>query len=140
MGDAHHLTDPVNMLFPVLSLALYALDVIDKIQILIYGHIKIQGRVLRQIADMLLGLQRIFQNVDPRHLGSAGRCRQIAGDYIHRGGLTSAVWPKEADDLALVDGEGDIGDASLVAIGLGQSGYFNHLGFPPKMRAASRPG
>ena len=89
---------------------------------------------------MLLCLQRILQNVDASNLRCASRSRKIAGDHIHRGGLTSAIGPKEANDLTFIDGEGDISNASLVAIGFGQSGYFNHLGFPPKMRAAMRPG
>ena len=136
LGNAHHFADSVDMRLAAFVCFLHALDVVDKVQVLVYSHVEVQGRILGQIADVLLGLQGIFQNVDARYLGSAGGGRQIAGDYIHRSGLTSAVGSKEANDLALVDGKGDVGNASLVAIGLGQSGYFNHLGFPPKMRAA----
>ena len=53
--------------------------------------------------------------------------QQHAAEHAQRRRLAGAVEPEEADDLALLNGEGEIADGCVLAVVLGQTFDLDHL-------------
>src|SRR5690606_24095740 len=81
----------------------------------------------------LLHLERLLEDVEAVDLRAALRRRQEAGEDLHRRRLAGAVGPEEAEDLALLDGEVEVGDGDAVPVPLRQVLDFDHrhLNAPP---------
>ena len=82
-------------------------QVVHEIKVLHDGHVKVQRRKLRQIADVLLCAHWILQDIDAVDERLSARGGEVAGQHIHRGGLSRAVRPQEAEYLAFTGGEAD---------------------------------
>ncbi len=126
-----------------------ALDRGDEGQVVAHRHLRIERRVLRQVADALLHLERLLEDVEAAHFHAAARRRDHAGEDAHGGGLAGAVGSEEAQDLARLHLEGDVLYGLQVAVVLHQMRDFDHgihtlrgprCGHPPRRlrRAASQ--
>ena len=89
-------------------------------------HLGIERDVLRQVPDVAADVHRIFEEVVPGNPHPPGRRRQKAGDHPDRRGLAGAVGTQHADDLTVIDGEGDRVDRREVAVGARQILYLDH--------------
>ena len=106
------------------QLALF--QVIDKVQIPHDGHIHIERRQLRQIADASLRLNGFLQDilaVDERLTGSGA---DIAGQHVHGRGFSGAVRTKQTENLAVLCDKIDVADGNLIPVVFGQMFDFNH--------------
>ena len=84
------------------------------------GHLAVGRRAFGRVAQMLLGLDGLVGDVEARDRRGAFVGAEVAGEHLHRGGLPGAVGPEEGDDLAAVDGEGDVAYGADGAVGLGE--------------------
>ena len=134
--QAHQLADLADM-GGALQLAGGDLQVKNKVQVFRYGHVQVQGRLLRQVADLPLGGDRILQNVDAADAGGAGAGGEVPGDDVHGCGFSRAVRTQETHDLPIPNGERETVDAPLFTIGFCEIGYFDHPIVPPS--ALHRP-
>ena len=91
------------------------------------GHVGIGRRALGQIADVLLGLDRLVDHVEAADLGAAAGRRQVAGDDLHGRRLAGAVGPEEAQDLAALDGKAHAVDGADRSETLGYGGNLDHF-------------
>ena len=123
VADPAEIADVLQMRAPW-QLALF--QVIDKVQIAHDGHIQVQRRQLRQIADLCLCLDRIFQNVDAVNQCLSGCGADIAGEHIHGGGLSGAVRSQKSQDLTVLYGKADVVDRQLIPVLFRQMFDFNH--------------
>ena len=92
----------VDLVFAVSTVD--ALCLRNESQIFAGRHVHVQRRLLRQIADALLGFNRLLENimaVDDDRTG--GRC-ETAGNDVHRRGFTRAVRAEKSVDLSLFNG------------------------------------
>src|ERR1035437_726881 len=90
------------------------------------GQAGIERRLTRRVADQPLdlhGLPPAIQAVDVRRtlVGT-----QQGHQQTDCGGLARAVGAEEAEHLALIHAEGDIGDAAFAAVALGQTLDFDY--------------
>ena len=115
MGQGQHL---LELLLPLLLGDLLQLRA--EAQILRHRHIRIQGRQLRQISDVLPGGLRLLQDVVALHQDLALRGGQIPGHHIHGGGFPGAVGPQEAKDLAVLHREAQVVHRVVVPVSLHQ--------------------
>ena len=112
-----------------LALALLAgntLDGSDETQIGPRGHVGVDGRIFRQVADPLLHLDGILEDVEPAHLRLAARRRQDSGEDAHGRRLAGAVGAEETEDLARLHLEADVVDRLQLPVALHQVLDFNH--------------
>ena len=107
---------PADILDMFLTGKLDLFEFVHKIQILFYGHVHIQRRLLRQITDMGLGCDRILQNLMSINGHSTFRTGEVAGNDVHGGGFPRAVWPQETQDFSPFNGKADVVDGIFVAI------------------------
>ena len=78
----------------------------EKVERLLGGQVFVQIRLLRQIADLPLGLHRAGRATE--HVqNAAGRIEQ-AQQHLDRGRLAGAVRPQKPDHLSGFDGERDV--------------------------------
>src|SRR5208282_3557421 len=61
-------------------------------------HVRIERRILRQVADLAARLERLRKDIEPVDQHGARSRRHISGDYAHRGGLAGAVGAEKAED------------------------------------------
>ena len=96
-----------------------------KAQIVPGGFVHIERRLLRKIANTLLGCLRLLKNIMAVDFDAALRGGQAAGHDIHGGGLSRTIGSKEAVDVAFLDGEGKIVHRQMIPILFGQvfNGY-----------------
>ena len=116
MADADRLRHLGDMLF--LARTAHALELVGEFKVLVHGHVHIEGRNFRKVADMLLCADRILENVDAVDGHGAGSAGQIAADDVHRGTFPGAVGAEEADDFAGVNGKADVVDGTFGAVQL----------------------
>src|SRR6266550_7867214 len=83
-------------------------------------QIGIEGRLTGHIADETLDLQRLLPAIEPGDLRRAGVGVQQGHQQADGGRLPGTVWPKEAEDIALLDLERDLGDAALATVALAE--------------------
>src|SRR5712691_5275293 len=89
------------------------------------GQAGIERGLARQVADEALDLQRLLPAVEPCDPRDAGVGMQQRHQYPDGRCLARAVRAQEAEHLALLDRERDVGDAALAAVALGQSFHFD---------------
>ena len=100
-----------------------------KSEVLCGPHFQIKRRRLRQIADALFDLERCFQDVKTGNCRRSRTGRQKARQYPHRGRLSGAVRSEKADDLPLLDLEGDVIHRRVTRIPLGKIFHADHRFF-----------
>jgi hypothetical protein len=100
-----------------------------EVEVLPDGQRPVERVGLGHDADQLLGHRRLLDHVDAAHQ-RAPRGRDYArGQHARRGGLAGAVWPKQPEDLALVDGQVHAVDGRDAAgVHLGQVGRVDDIG------------
>src|SRR6266702_2933765 len=105
------------------------------------GQAGVERKLAGQIADQPLDLHRLLPAVQP---GDA-RCARVGAQQRHEqangGGFARAVGAKKAKHLAFFHTEGDVGNAALAAVALGQTFYFYdrcHEDLPPLIQAIIR--
>ena len=96
------------------------------IEIFSHAHIVVERHVLRHVAEMSAGLQRLLENVEPGDRRPAGGRGHEPGQDAHGRGLAGAIRAEEAHDLALANLEIQIPDRGLAGVTLGQVFNFNH--------------
>ena len=108
-----------------------ALQLGNEQQILLHGHILIQRRQLRQVADAGLGRGGLVGNVVAVDFDRAVRGRNVAGNNVHGGGLARAVGAEQAVDAAILHGEADVVHRGVAAVALCQMLYFDQSAHSP---------
>ena len=111
--------DDVNALLEVVSTnAAYSAE---KRQVVLDGHISVEGHSLRQVADVPPRFQGSGHRVVPGDAGRPSGRRQVAGENAHGRSLAGAVGPQKTDDLALLDVERNIVNGEVVAVVLAEA-------------------
>ena len=123
VGDFNTRADILQMRFHGL---LRLFELIAELQIRLHRHIQIQRRMLGKIADVLFGLDRIFQDVKTRNFRGAGGGRDVSGQDIHRRRFSSAVRPQKTQNFTFVYGEADAVYSMLAAVNFGEVFYLDH--------------
>src|SRR5665647_1099850 len=85
------------------------------VQILRDGQAAVEGVGLRHDADHLLGQRRMRDDVDAAHAGAACRRDHARRQHADGGGLTGAVRPEQAEDLARLHAQVERHDGMDVA-------------------------
>ena len=93
-------------------------------QVLSGGHIHVKRRHFGEIADELLCLDRLLENVVSVDCGSSRRCRKAAGDYVHGGGLSRAVGAEKSVDFAFFNRKADAVQRAVRSVLLYEIFYF----------------
>ena len=93
-----------------------ALELAHEAQVFGCLHLRIKRRSFGQIADSLLHLERLCENIEACDRRGAGGGRKEAGENAHGGCLPRAIGAKEANDLALFYGEGDVIDCNRARV------------------------
>ena len=124
-----------------ISFLFHAFQLADKHQVFLHGHIGIQRRNFRQVADAGFGLLGLFLNIMAVNGNGAARGRKIPGDHVHCGGFAGAVGPQQAVNTAVLHSEADIIDRGVFSVTLGQMLDFDQWmhspflgGYPPQGR------
>ena len=86
------------------------------IQVVDDGHLRVEGAVLRQIADAPLNGAAVGGDVQPVDADAARVRLKEAGEHLHDGGLARPVVAEQADDFAATDIERDIVHRAQIAI------------------------
>ena len=137
VGDFHQPADLRDMLGAGQGAFL---KIVHEVQIFAHRHVQIQRRLLRQVADVGLGLIRLLQHVVAVDFHNALRRRQIAGENVHGSGFSRAVRPQEPEDFALFHCEADMVHGAVPAISLRQVLYLDHgFAIPPVSIRAGKP-
>ena len=100
--------------------AAQALGLAHELQVLHRVFVHVEGRLLRQVADPLLGLLGLLEDVESIDAHAALRGREAPGQDVHGGGLSGAVRPEEAVDLPASDAQAQVGDCGVFSVPLGQ--------------------
>ncbi len=74
-------------------------------QVLVDGHLAVEGRRLGEVSDAPAHLVRCLDDVEAVHLDGARRRQEIAREDAKRRGLAGPVQAEEAHDLAAFDRE-----------------------------------
>ena len=98
----------------------------DEIEIALDGHVQIQRRDLREIADVGLGLDGILENVHAVDERLSGRRGNVAGEHVHGRGLAGAVRAEKSEDLPVLHGKADVVHGFFVTVMLCQISDFDH--------------
>ena len=105
----HHVIQPGPMgRFPHLFLPvgpLHALELGREEQILLHRHLRVERRLLRQVAHARLGGIGFLRQRVPRHRDKAAGSGQVAGQNVHDSGLARTVRPQQTADLPILHGE-----------------------------------
>ena len=91
----------------------------DMAQVLVDGHLRVEGRAFRKIAQYPLRPLRLLVQIRPPQQDTPGGRGQAAAEHAHGGRLSGAVGAKKADDLtgAKRDIESLHGDSLTVSAG-----------------------
>src|SRR5262249_54123727 len=103
-----------------------ALDLRHERQVIANAHVGIEWRRLGQVARPALGLERLFEDVEPRDEGLAFGGRHVAGQNPHGRRLAGAVGAEEAEDFAPLDAEADVVDRGDAPVTLREALDLNH--------------
>ncbi len=87
-----------------------------KLQVFQNCHVHVKGRLLRQIADIPLGLVRFCEDIVPvdEYLALGGP--KVPCHDIHSCGFPCAVGPEESIDLSLLDGKIQVIYSHVIAV------------------------
>src|SRR5262249_58126978 len=109
---------------------LAALDAVDagrEAEVWEHGHVVVEWRVLRQIADAAPDLRGLLEDVEAAHAHGARGGWEKAGYDAQGGGLACAVGAEEAQDLSRARREREILDRCEVAVPFAQVRDFDHV-------------
>src|SRR4029077_6855428 len=104
-----------------------AFEFADKAEVLGGLHLRVDGRSFGEVADALLDLEGLLDDVEAGHGGSAFRRRQEAGQHTHGRGLASAVGAEKAHNPSLGDFEGDMVNGSGAGVPFGKIFDLDHI-------------
>ena len=97
-----------------------AFQLADKFEVLGGFHLRIDGRRLGKIANPLLHLERLIEDVEAGDLCGSCRGRHEAGQHAHRRGLARSVGAEESYDLAFGDLKRDLVDSGGACVPFGK--------------------
>ena len=117
-GCAAHLLFPLGFLD--------ALELGRKVQIFLHRHLRVKGRLLRQITDALLCCIGLLRQRVPRHRDLPAGSGQISGQDVHDGGLARTIRPQQAADAAVYHCKGNILYRQTVPVFFGKMRNFDH--------------
>ncbi|MNV51191.1 hypothetical protein D3C71_1432310 [compost metagenome] len=80
----------------------------DELEETAHRHVAVTGRAFRQVADLPLGLECGFLDIEAEHARRAGRRREKAGEHLHGGGLAGTVRAEEAQHFPPLDAKGQV--------------------------------
>ena len=89
-------------------------------------HVRIQGRLFGQVADAAPDRVRLLEQIVAVDGHAAVGHADVAGEYVHGGGLPGAVGAEESVDLAVVHGEAEMIQHRVAAVLLDQIADFYH--------------
>ncbi len=98
-----------------------------EIEVLPDGEIVEQPGFIREEGQLLLGGHRFGHEVVPGDPHGAAGGWDDPGEGTERGRLASTVGPDEPEEFARLDGEGQPGDGSEVAVQFGQAIHLDHV-------------
>src|SRR6266567_5254648 len=98
----------------------------DKGQVLPNPHFRVNRRRFGEIANALFYFEWLFEDIETRHGGRAARRRQKTSEHAHRRCLARAVRAEKANDLPLLDLEGDLVNSRVMGVPFCQSFNRNH--------------
>ena len=113
---------------PRLGLAAQTFQVSGIVQVIGDGHFGVDGEVFRQVAQRALDVASVRFQIQTADARAPRTGFEIAAEHFHDGGLARAVVAEEADDLALVNGEGNLIDCRVPAVIPGQRLCIDHGG------------
>src|SRR6202011_5167129 len=108
-----------------------AADPGDKVEKVGGRHVRVGRRTLGQIADTLLGGDRMRGDVVAADHRSAGRRGDKARDHLHRRRLAGAVRAEKAQHLAARHGKGNVVDRLERAEMFSEWSYLQHRPMAP---------
>ena len=97
-----------------------------KVEIFGHRHLRVKGRLFRQIAHAGLGGVGFLGQRMARHRHLSLRGGEVAGEDVHDGGLAGTVRPQQAVNDAVLHRERDVVHCKAAAVFLGEVGYFYH--------------
>ena len=97
-----------------------------KVEVLGHRHLRVKGRLFRQITHAGLGGVGFLGQRMARHRHLPLRGGEITGEDVHDGGLTGTVRPQQAVDDAVLHRERDVVHCKAAAVFPGEVGYFYH--------------
>ena len=103
----------------------HALQLCGKAQIFLHRHIRIERRLLRQIADAGPRLSRLLQHIVAVDGHGAAGGGNVPGEDVHRGGFARAVGAEQAVNHALLHEKAQVVHRQVAAIPLGEMLYFD---------------
>ena len=124
VGDeapVHHLRHPRPALPPR-----DALHLGHEVEVGGHPHVRVQGHVLREIADPLAHLQRLAEDVEAGHPRGAAAGRHEAGENAHGRRLPRPVGAEETHDGSRRHAEGHVANGGHGTVVLGQCLDFDH--------------
>ena len=84
------------------------------------GEIRVHGQITRHVSDVVADLDRLQPAVHAEDRRGAGGRTNLVQDRADHGGLASAIWPEETEDLAGHDVEVQLDESREVAVVLGE--------------------
>src|SRR5690606_39452165 len=93
----------------------------DEAEELFAGEVLVELEVLGHVAYVLAGLDGVLGDIDAVDLHGAAIGEQQPGDGPHGGALAGTVGPDEADELARLEGKGEVVHRSELAVLLDQA-------------------
>ena len=115
-----------------------SLDVVIEAEVLVHGHVEIQGRLFRQVSDQSFGAQRVSQHVNSPHDDASGRAGQASCQDIHGRGFAGTVGSQQSDHLARSDLQRHVIHGAQSPVILYQMFKLYHRGFSFPAGAVSR--
>jgi hypothetical protein len=101
----------------------------DELQDLAAAQVIVVHRIVGQVADAALHLGAVAVTVEAVDAHAAAARHQDAHHHADGGGLACAVRAEEAEHLARIDREREIGDGVEAAVALAEGLEFDH-GWP----------
>ena len=96
-----------------------SLEIGHEVKKLADPHVIVERRVFRHIADQAANRERVGHDVMAGDLDTAGGRHEITGQHAEYRALARAIGPKQADDLALFDRKGHVGDGAARPVPFG---------------------
>ena len=104
----------------------HALNLRNEGQIVAHPHVRVEGRSFREVAGSALGLDGLFQYVEPGHRDLPLSGRHVAGEHSHGRGFSGAVRAQESKNLAGLHAEADVVNGRDGAVPLREVFYLDH--------------
>src|SRR5260370_29450604 len=115
-GDGNLLADFID---PFANLATRnAFNARDESQVLGDGHIRIYGRIFRQITSAPLGFDRLIDDIISRHTRPAFARGEVTGNDPHGRRFPGSVRAEEPEDFTLLHFKADVRDSKRRSVAL----------------------